>query len=102
MCRVAHSRGGPTPKMMDGLMKLLQLSSRSTGAALLALTFLGSAPARAQTQEDGGLWLLWLGQGNFGVLNPEWMRVRWWLDVQSRWRDEGETLDTTVFRPALG
>jgi hypothetical protein len=62
-----------------------------------------SAPlAQAQTRDDGGLWTLWLGQGDLGSLNSDWKRVRWWLDVQDRRRDEGETFDMFLFRPGLG
>lgn len=56
----------------------------------------------AQTRQDGGLWLLWLGQGDLSPIDSDWKRVRWWLDVQDRQRDEGETFDTFLFRPGLG
>jgi hypothetical protein len=62
-----------------------------------------SAPlAQAQTRDDGALWTLWLGQGDLSSLDSDWKRVRWWLDVQDRRRDEGETFDMFLFRPGLG
>ncbi len=76
-------------------------------AALRALSISSllwcSAPlVNAQTRDDGGLWTLWLGQGDLGSLDSDWKHVRWWLDVQDRRRDEGETFDMFLFRPGLG
>lgn len=45
---------------------------------------------------------MWLGQGSFESVHPEWKNFRWWLDVQGRWRDEGEELDASIVRPGLG
>lgn len=56
----------------------------------------------AQTRHDSGAWLLWLGQGDLSSIDPDWKRVRWWLDVQDRQRDEGATYDAFLFRPGLG
>lgn len=72
-----------------------------TSTLALACSLL-AAPALAQTKDDGGLWLLWLGQGNLGAIDKGMERVRWWLDVQGRWRDEGETFETGILRPGLG
>jgi hypothetical protein len=71
-----------------------------SAAALIAAGFASSA--NAQTRDDGGLWLLWMGQGNLASIDPDWKRVRWFLDVQDRNRDEGQSFDTFLFRPALG
>jgi hypothetical protein len=82
-------------------MQLRAFGGRSWGAAALVGASV-ACPANAQTRDDGGLWTLWLGQGDLSVLDSDWKRVRWWLDLQSRWRDEGETLDSEFVRPALG
>ncbi len=71
----------------------------STGLAALCLF---SAPAAAQIDHDGALWEMFLAQGNLAGIDPEWKNVRWWLDVQGRWRHEGEDLDTTIVRPGIG
>lgn len=67
----------------------------STAAAL-------TSGASAQTREDGGVWAMWAGQGDLAEFGPSWSKVRWWFDAQSRFRDDGEELDTVLFRPALG
>ncbi len=71
------------------------------GLLLASIATLG-ASARAQTRDDGGLWAMWLAQGDFGALDPEWKRVRWWFDAQARYREDGEQLDAELLRPAIG
>lgn len=72
----------------------------SCPAAALALAL--AAPAVAQTDDDGGLWTVFLGQGSLRAVDPDLERWRWWLDVQVRQRDEGEHLEQFLFRPGLG
>lgn len=79
-------------------MCAMKLESPLAIAALLLL----ATPATAQLDHDGALWEMWLGQGSFESIRPEWENVRWWFDVQGRWRDEGEDLDGTFVRPGLG
>jgi hypothetical protein len=69
----------------------------------VALSIFGlSSPSLAQLDHDGALWEMWLGQGSLKELGPSWENFRWWLDLQARWRDEGEALDSTFFRPGIG
>jgi len=56
----------------------------------------------AQTQDDGALWAMWVGQGRLGEKDSSLGNWRWWLDAQLRWRDEGETYDAGIFRPGIG
>lgn len=56
----------------------------------------------AQTRDDGGLWLMWFGQGRFAGADSPLRDLRWWVDVQPRWLDDGERYDTTLLRPGLG
>lgn len=84
------------------------MATRALGLRALRSSFvtavvgLLASPLRAQTQHDGGTWLLWLGQGDLSQIDPDWKRVRWWLDVQDRQRDEGASFDAFLFRPGLG
>ena len=56
----------------------------------------------AQTQDDGALWAMWVGQGRLGEKDSSLGNWRWWLDAQLRWRDEGETYDAGIFGPGIG
>lgn len=70
--------------------------------ALVVSVFGLSLPSMAQIDHDGALWEMWLGQGSLKELGSGWENFRWWLDVQARWRHEGEELDTTIVRPGIG
>ncbi len=70
--------------------------------ALLVALVPALAPVARAADDDSGLWLAALGQGSFGAPGTTAGRVRWWLDLQARWRDGGDDLDTTIVRPALG
>jgi hypothetical protein len=82
-------------------MSVMKTPVKSLALAAAAALLL-SGPAASQVDHDGALWEMWLGQGSFESLHPDWKNVRWWLDVQARWRDEGEDLDGTFLRPGLG
>ncbi|MBL8724941.1 MAG: DUF2490 domain-containing protein [Planctomycetes bacterium] len=67
-------------------------------AAILSL----SRPVQAQLDHDGGVWTALNSQGKLDSLAPELSRVRWWLDVHVRQRDEGERFETSIVRPGVG
>jgi len=73
-------------------------------SACIALTALLSSQreALAQTKDDGALWLQSINQGKFGEKDSPLAKWRWWLEAQGRWRDNGETFDTGIFRPGIG
>lgn len=52
--------------------------------------------AVADTEDDGRLWLNVMAQGR---LSDAW---NWSLEVQPRWREEGEEFDQLLVRPAVG
>jgi hypothetical protein len=60
------------------------------------------APAVAQTQDDGAVWLGTFASGPLGAKDGALGDCRWWLDVQDRQRDEGEHFDLGLVRPGLG
>ena len=76
----------------------------AASVALVSLFALSSSPSSllAQTQDDGALWAMWLGQGKLGDKDSGLDRWRWWLDAQVRWRDNGQTYDSSFFRPGIG
>lgn len=73
-------------------------------SACIALTALFSSQraALAQTQDDGGLWLMSVNQGKFGPKESGLADWRWWLEGQARWLDNGERFDTGFVRAAVG
>lgn len=68
----------------------------------MLLVVLVASSSTANPRETGGLWLMGLGQGGLGFIRPELEEVRWWMDVQGRWRNDGESLDAVLVRPGLG
>lgn len=66
--------------------------------AFLILT----AALRAQTHDDGALWLGAIATGRFADAESQFAHLRWWLEGQARWRDVGEEHELTVVRPGLG
>jgi hypothetical protein len=77
-------------------MRRLAVLSSSLAVAAFAAGLPG------QTRDDGGLWLMWLGQGRFAPRDEPLGALRWWLDVQPRWLGDGDRYDTTLLRPGLG
>lgn len=57
---------------------------------------------RAQTRDDGHLWLGYMAQGRLGPAESTLGAFRWWVDAHLRQRDEGEHLDLAIVRPGLG
>lgn len=85
----------------DATIHCMRTTCASLAAGLAGLCLM-TAPVSAQIDHDGALWEMWLGQGSFEALDPDWKNVRWWLDLQARWREDGSELDATFVRPALG
>ncbi len=81
----------------------VRTSAFARAVAVLAASVAAlSTSARAQTRDDGGLWAMWLAQGDFSSCGEEFKQVRWFVDVQDRNRDEGQSFDTFFVRGALG
>lgn len=66
--------------------------------AAFAVANLVAIPAivHAETIEDGRIWLNLTMQGSLPVEN-----LRWYAELQPRWREEGRDLDTILVRPAI-
>lgn len=64
----------------------------------LAGAWLALAPAAAAAQDDSQAWTGVFASGPVA----EGSRVLVWLDVHSRFREEGDELDTTILRPGIG
>lgn len=67
-----------------------------------SLMHLASPTAWAETVEDFRIWSNVTGRGNFGFINPELKRLRWWSEVQLRMRESGKEMDQLLIRPAIG
>jgi hypothetical protein len=63
---------------------------------LIILVNLVSLPANAQTKEDGRIWLGVNLQGKLADTG-----LNWYMELQPRWREEGDRLDQLIIRPAL-
>jgi len=64
---------------------------------LLAMLCITSLPTYADdTEEDGRVWLNILANGATGI-----DKLRWYMELQPRWREEGSRLDQTLLRPAI-
>lgn len=62
---------------------------------MVAIMFV-AAPAFAGTVEDGRIWLNFTAQGDLPVDG-----LRWYAELQPRWRQEGEQIDSLLVRPAV-
>jgi hypothetical protein len=71
----------------------MKMSIKSIAAlSLLAVTTI----VRADTEEDGRIWLNLNAQGALPIEN-----LYWYAEVQPRWRDEGDEFDQRLLRPAV-
>lgn len=71
-----------------------------TLALFASATLATSLPA--QTHDDGALWLAALATGRFADPQSDYGNLRWWLEGQGRWRNEGEDLELAFVRPGVG
>ena len=78
-------------------MTLNRLLRGLLGLIVLAVV---STPAAAQTDHDEGLWLMFVGQGDFDAKEGPAQHLRWWVDIQPRWAADGT--DQFLARPGLG
>ena len=58
--------------------------------------------ASAEVQEDFRLWGNVTARGNFGFIDPDLKRWRWWMEVQPRSRESGKEMDQLLLRPGIG
>ena len=63
---------------------------------LIALLFVCSFSAWADTEEDGRFWLNINAQGALPVEN-----LSWFAEIQPRWKEEGREFDQLIIRPAV-
>jgi hypothetical protein len=61
-----------------------------------------SPTAQAEVVEDFRLWGNVTARGNFGFINPDLTRWRWWMEVQPRSRESGKEMDQLLLRPGIG
>ncbi len=58
--------------------------------------------ASAEVQEDFRLWGNVTARGNFGIIDSDLKRWRWWMEVQPRSRESGKEMDQLLIRPGIG
>ena len=63
---------------------------------LIALLYVYSFSAWADTEEDGRFWLNINAQGALPVEN-----LSWYAEIQPRWKEEGREFDQLLIRPAV-
>jgi hypothetical protein len=56
----------------------------------------------ADVQEDFRIWGNVTARGNFGIIDSDLKRVRWWMEVQPRSRESGQEMDQLLIRPGVG
>ena len=61
-----------------------------------------SSTARAETTDDFRIWGNVTARGNFGFVDPDLKRWRWWMEVQPRSRESGKEMDQLLIRPGIG
>ena len=79
----------------------LDVASRRIIAALIMATITFGL-AQAETDDDQGLWFLALAQGSFGSAEQASSKLRWWLDVQSRFSNDADGFTQGIVRPGIG
>lgn len=70
--------------------------------ALCSLMLFDSPAARAELQDDFRMWGNVTARGNFGPIDPDLKRWRWWMEVQTRARESGKEMDQLLIRPGIG
>ena len=65
------------------------------------IPFAASA-AWAEVAEDFRIWGNVTARGNFGFVDPDLKRWRWWMEVQPRTRESGSEMDQLLIRPGIG
>jgi hypothetical protein len=67
-----------------------------------ALMPFASPAAWADDADDFRIWGNVTARGNFGPIDPELKRWRWWMEVQPRSRESGKEMDQLLIRPGIG
>jgi hypothetical protein len=73
----------------------------SAGAFLVAMFALLARTAGAETIDDGGLWLAVFAQGDVHQDGAA-RELKWWFDGHSRFLDDADGFNQSIFRPGLG
>lgn len=98
---------------MSILTKLPRAIGRPANPLLLALHLVitilayslmpfASPSAWAEMAEDFRIWGNVTARGNFGSIDPDLKRLRWWAEVQPRTRESGKEMDQLLIRPGVG
>lgn len=61
-----------------------------------------SPVAWAEVADDFRIWGNVTARGNFGFIDPDLKRWRWWMEVQPRTRESGKEMDQLLIRPGIG
>lgn len=61
-----------------------------------------SAPVKAQSIDDTGLWLVYLDSGNADRIGLPGERLKYWFDAQARFLDDADGYAQSLIRPGLG
>ena len=61
-----------------------------------------SPAAWADDADDFRIWGNVTARGNFGFVDPDLKRWRWWMEVQPRSRESGKEMDQLLIRPGIG
>ena len=72
------------------------------GVATAVLSLALAASASADPSKNAGGWIMGMGSGDLSVVDPGLERVRWWLDIQGRFRDDTDGFAQSLVRPGLG
>jgi len=72
------------------------------GALLVLVSLLAPSLSRADLDQNAGVWIMGMASGNFEHVDSRLERVRWWLDVQGRFRDDSDGFHQSLVRPGLG
>jgi hypothetical protein len=67
-----------------------------------SLSPFASTGAWAEVADEFRIWGNVTARGNFGFINPDLKKFRWWLEAQPRTREEGEEMDQLLIRPGVG
>ena len=61
-----------------------------------------SSTAQVELIEDFRIWGNVIARGNFGFIDPNLKRWRWWMEAQPRTRESGKEMDQLLIRPGVG
>ena len=88
---------------------IMQRTNRYRRAPFLVIVMLASSlmpfalpTAWAELADDFRIWGNVTARGNFGFIDPDLKRFRWWGEIQPRTREEGEDMDQLLIRPGIG